>query len=330
MTTEEFNSTAECLLSVDSTCSNIYSSTAVHATLYVAATTVVLFTVCGNLLVIISICHFKQLHTPTNILILCLAIADFFVGLLVMPVHLLVLIESCLLFGPIFCSLYNLICFQLTCVSIYSVSFIAIDRYFELSNPFLYSKKVSVCVVSIVVLHIWVLSLFYNYMLLYFNGNFSNKCADKCPSFINAIWSFFDLLSVFVLPCATMIVLYIKIFFIARRHSVKIRATFRDRRTITVKNGTALKSETKAAKVLGILVSVFLICLVPYYICTFLPSLLADSYEHVMGNMLTLLYLNSTINPVIYALFYRWFRKSIKIILTFKICAADSSLISVL
>ena len=57
--------------------------------------------------------------------------------------------------------------------------------------------------------------------------------------------------------------------------------------------------------------------------------MLPSSFETVITQILTLIYLNSTMNPVIYALFYCWFLKSIKIILTFK-CASDSSLIDVL
>ncbi|KAL2082686.1 hypothetical protein ACEWY4_022504 [Coilia grayii] len=331
MILNEVNITGDCLVSINSTCLKIYSSMATYVSLYAFAAAIVIFTVCGNLLVIISVYHFKQLHTPTNVLILSLAISDCLVGLFVMPVHSMILIESCSLFGSNFCALYKMINFQLTFVSVYNISLIAVDRYFALSNPFVYSKKVSLFISFIIVIHVWIVSLFYNCALLYFNGNFKSKCPDKCVPYVNEVWSTVDLMVVFMFPCATIIILYLKVFFIARRHAVLIRAAQKDRKRLDVQNsGDSMRLERKAARVLGILVSVFLICLIPYYICMMLMDVLAQSYDRVVNTMLTLFFLNSTVNPIIYALFYPWFQKSMKLIFTFKICRTDSSLINVL
>ncbi|KAI5086587.1 trace amine associated receptor 14l, partial [Silurus meridionalis] len=107
--------------------------------LYVCSAAVVLLTVFGNMLVIISVFHFKQLHTPTNMLVLSLAVSDFLVGALLMPFMLIWTMESCWIFGRGFCTVFLLIGSVLVILSIYTIALIAVDRYLALSYPFLYT-----------------------------------------------------------------------------------------------------------------------------------------------------------------------------------------------
>nr|XP_040025395.1 trace amine-associated receptor 7a-like [Gasterosteus aculeatus aculeatus] len=81
-------------------------------------------------------------------------------------------------------------------------------------------------------------------------------------------------------------------------------------------NITAKKSEMKAARTLGVVIVVFLLCLCPYY-CF---SLSASS----VTILIWLLYSNSCLNPLIYAILYPWFRKSIKVIVTLQILKPGS------
>ncbi|XP_036438669.1 trace amine-associated receptor 13c-like [Colossoma macropomum] len=312
------------------TCPERSVSTAVYVFLYVCAAAAVLLTVCGNLLIIISVCHFKQLHTPTNMLILSLAVSDFLVGALVMPAALIWMIESCWIFSLVFCLCYISISMFLTTTSIYNVALIAVDRYFALSNPFLYTETVSVKTMYIVVLSNWFVLLFYNIALQYFCGFFSGLCPGQGFMALDEVWSLVDLLLTFVFPCAVIIILYTLVFIIAKRHATAIRDLKIHTQTETLKNTTdSMKSERKAAKVLGILVSVFLACLFPYFIYTVLGNAV-ETDAGVFQNVLLLVYFNSTINPVIYALFYPWFRRCVKLTLTLQIFNPDSSLMNVL
>ncbi|XP_066532844.1 trace amine-associated receptor 13c-like [Hoplias malabaricus] len=305
-------------------------STAVYVLLYVSAAAVVLLTVCGNLLIIISVCHFKQLHTPTNMLILSLAVSDFLVGLLVIPIAVIWMIESCWIFNSVFCIYFSLNSYFLVSTSIYNVALIAVDRYFALSNPFLYTKAVSVNRMCFVLLCDWCILIFYNLAIHCFKTDFRSLVMFPGDCFVplDNVLSLIHFLVIFVFPCAVIIILYAQVFFIAKKHATAIRDLNIQTRTQTSKNNISMKSERKAAKVLGIVVSMFLVCFFP----CFIYSLLGRVIEIDVGSfqkVLVLVYLNSTINPVIYALFYPWFRKCVKLILTLKILKSESALIMV-
>ncbi|KAM9495266.1 trace amine-associated receptor 6-like [Clarias gariepinus] len=327
MNVTEFNQSDHC---EHFSCPERSVSPAVYILLYVCSTAVVLLTVCGNMLVIISVIYFKQLHTPTNMLVLSLAVSDLFAGIFVMLPILIWTIESCWILGRVFCTLYWLISGFLT-ISIYTVAQIAVDRYLALSNPFLYLNIVSVRITCLIIGFNWCLVLVYSVALLYFNGiakSFVN-CPGECFLPLNEFWSVIDLVFSFIFPLSVIIIFYTLVFLIVKKHATAIRELHNYTQTKTQKiTSHSMKSERKAAKVLGILVSVFLVCLLPYFIYSLLGNVIEIQIE-TFQYLSILFCLNSAINPIIYALFYVWFRRCIKLIITLEIFQTDSTLISV-
>ncbi|KAM9495259.1 trace amine-associated receptor 1-like [Clarias gariepinus] len=328
MNLTEFNHSDRC---EHFSCPERSVSPAVYILLYVCSAVVVLLTVCGNMLIIISVFHFKQLHTATNMLVLSLAVTDFLIGAFVILPVFIWTIESCWIFDMGYCICLMITSFFLANLSVYNVALISVDRYVALSDPFCYTNTITTRTMCIVVFSNWCLCLVYVVALLYFNGTFMSSvmCPGECFLFLNEVWTVIDLVHSFIFPLSVIIILYIRVFVIAKKHATAIRELNNHTRTKTQKiTSHSMKSEKKAAKVLGILVSVFLVCLLPYFIY----SLLGDVIE-VQGNtarsIIIMIYLNSTINPFIYALFYPWFRRCIKLIITLKIFQTDSALINV-
>ncbi|XP_028301808.1 trace amine-associated receptor 4-like [Gouania willdenowi] len=61
----------------NSSCRRIVRPHSVSVLLYIILSSISVLTVTLNLLVIIAISHFKKLHSPTNFLLLSLAVSDF-------------------------------------------------------------------------------------------------------------------------------------------------------------------------------------------------------------------------------------------------------------
>ncbi|KAM9496713.1 trace amine-associated receptor 6-like [Clarias gariepinus] len=328
MNLTEFNQSDRC---EHFSCPERSVSPAVYILLYVCSAAVVLLTVCGNLLVIISVFHFKQLHTPTNMLVLSLAVSDFLAGVFVMLLLLIWTIESCWIFGRVLCIIYWLIS-NLLIISSYTFAQIAVDRYLALSNPFLYINIVSVRITRVAIVFNWCLVLGYTIAILYFNGNFTSviMCPGECFLVLSEVWTVIYLVYLFIFPLSVIIILYTLVFVIAKKHAIAIRELNSHTRPKTQKiTSHSMKSERKAAKVLGILVSVFLVCLLPYFIYSMLGNIIEIQLE-TFHKVVIFGCLNATINPFIYALFYPWFRRCIKLIITLQILQADSALINVL
>ncbi|XP_026871255.1 trace amine-associated receptor 13c-like [Electrophorus electricus] len=285
-------------------------------------------TVCLNLLVIISISHFKQLHSPTNLLVLSLAVADLLVGLIVMPVKIMELIDNCWYFGEIACTIVLVINSLSLSTSLCSMVFIAVDRYIAVNDPLIYSTKITVCKTSLIIILGWSFSLLYVIIYLHFNDSLlqsqiGSRCLGECILFVIHLWVIIDLVVFFIAPCCTILVLYSFIFNVARFQAKAVRAVLN---STSSKHGDNVSnsSEIKAAKTLGIVVCVYLACWIPFY----LSSLSSDNIStlSLVWTMLGwLAYMNSSVNPLIYAIFYPWFKASTKYIVTCKIFESSSS-----
>nr|XP_046247887.1 trace amine-associated receptor 13c-like [Scatophagus argus] len=280
-----------------------------------------LLTVMLNLLVIISISHFRQLQTPTNLILLSLAVSDLLVGLASMPLAINNLV-SCQNIDKISCALSYLLAFILTSASVGSMVLIAVDRYVAICYPLRYSFIITTSRVKMCVCLCWMCSVIYNLIIL--KGNWSqivlsNPCHEVCTIIIDYISGAVDLILTFFGPVIVIIVLYVRVFVVAVSQARVMRSQISAAKSNTV---TVKKSELRAARTLGIVLLVFIICLCPY----FFPSITGQDTT-TDGNSLAqifLFYCNSTFNPLIYAFFYPWFRKSVKLIVRLQILQPGS------
>ncbi|XP_038654724.1 LOW QUALITY PROTEIN: trace amine-associated receptor 1-like [Scyliorhinus canicula] len=320
-------------------CANATRSHGVRAALYAFGAVAILVTIFGNMLVIISISHFKQLHTPTNYLILSLAIADFSLGCMVMPYSLMRSIENCWYLGELFCKLQASFDFMLCAASIFHLCFISVDRYYAVCDPLKYKTRITLQIVLIMIFLSWILSAFVGFGMIclelnlieirdfYYNNIY---CYGGCILVMGKLCSVIYSLISFYFPGFIMLCIYTKIYHVATKQARAINDITRQIQTIKdCKTVTSQTSERKAAKTLGIVVGVFLICWSPYFTCNFIDPFIEHSTPPIMFDLFFWLgYLNSAFNPVIYAFFYSWFRKAPKIVLTFKIFSTDSSRIN--
>ncbi|XP_036831344.1 trace amine-associated receptor 13c-like [Oncorhynchus mykiss] len=240
-------------------------STSIYIALYIFFSVISAVTVFLNILVIISISHFKPLHTTTNLLILSLAVSDLLVGLIVIPVMTVAVMESCWGFGGHFCVFQFYITFLCTSLSLGNLVLISIDRYVAVCDPLLYHSKITttriMCCISIT----WCCCIIYSAANIpYFvNVQVPSRCLKECTTVEGSIWvNITDLVITMVVPCSVIIVLYVKIFVVARSQARKVFS--KEAASVSgVKTVQANKSERKAAKTLAIVVFNYLICWIP-------------------------------------------------------------------
>uniref|UniRef100_A0A3P8T6T4 G-protein coupled receptors family 1 profile domain-containing protein n=1 Tax=Amphiprion percula TaxID=161767 RepID=A0A3P8T6T4_AMPPE len=272
---------------------------------------------------------FLELHTPTNLLLLSLAVSDFFVGLLMS--FQIILTDGCWFLGDVLCTLYCALDYIITSASVGTMVLISVDRYVAICDPLHYHTKVTMRRATVCTCLCWACSILYNGVLMKDSlkqpGRY-NSCSGECVVAISYVMAVADLIFTFVGPVSVIIVLYGRVFVVALSQARAIRShtaviTLQGSDTVHTK-----RSELKAARTLSIVVIAFLTCLCPFYCSSLVDQNSLFGHTSVDASAaafeIWLAHFNSCLNPVIYVFCYPWFRKSLKHILTLQILKPGS------
>lgn len=100
-----------------------------------------LTTVIGNIMVMISFKIDKQLQTISNYFLFSLAVADFAIGLISMPLFTLYTVLGYWPLGPHVCDTWLALDYLASNASVLNLLIISFDRYFSVTRPLTYRAK---------------------------------------------------------------------------------------------------------------------------------------------------------------------------------------------
>ncbi|XP_005319134.2 D(1B) dopamine receptor [Ictidomys tridecemlineatus] len=266
-------------------------------------TLLIVWTLFGNVLVCAAIVRSRHLRAKmTNVFIVSLAVSDLFVALLVMPWKAVAEVAGYWPFGA-FCDVW--VAFDIMCstASILNLCIISVDRYWAISRPFRYERKMTQTVALVMVGLAWTLSILISFIPVQFNwhrdksssrgqedlpSNLANGTpweeagepnvrAENCDSSLNRAYAISSSLISFYIPVAIMIVTYTRIYRIAqvqiRRISSLERAAEHAQSCRSRAPGepntnlrASIKKETKVLKTLSVIMGVFVCCWLPFFI----------------------------------------------------------------
>ncbi|KHJ99948.1 7 transmembrane receptor [Oesophagostomum dentatum] len=134
------------------------SSALLKVSLAMLVLVMIIVTVVGNALVCLAVVLVRKLQQPANFLIVSLAIADFFVGMLVMPLALVDLLFPQWPLGRSMCKLWTTADLTLCTASIVSLCAISVDRYLVITRPLRYSAMRTTARMLVYIAIVWVIA----------------------------------------------------------------------------------------------------------------------------------------------------------------------------
>lgn len=124
----------------------------------IIVTILMIIVVVGNMLVIIAIATEKALKNIQNWFIASLAVADFFLGLIIMPFSLANELMGYWIFGNWWCDIHSAMDVLLCTASIMNLCLISLDRYWSITQAVDYLKKRTPGRAAFMIAAVWIMS----------------------------------------------------------------------------------------------------------------------------------------------------------------------------
>ena len=278
-----------------------------------------IFATLGNVLILVALRNVYSIHPPTKLLFRCLAITDLCVGLLCQPLYVYVrYITISLDIGNYILELvyvYVFIIRVLVAVSILTSAAISIDRLLALLLGLKYRRVVTLCRVRVLIACVWFIAV----------SNASLFCVarilfhDKLE--LASLWTVraFAIFSIIVSTFS-----YTKIFFTLRHQQAQVQDHVQPEQSSRVRSVLNIARYKKTVYSVAWIQFAMLACYGPYIVMAFLWHFGNIDYStetRITGKVSScLIFLNSSLNPVLYCWRIKDVRKEVKNIIRKCLC----------
>ncbi|XP_055447730.1 alpha-2A adrenergic receptor [Psammomys obesus] len=196
----------------------------VTLTLVCLAGLLMLFTVFGNVLVIIAVFTSRALKAPQNLFLVSLASADILVATLVIPFSLANEVMGYWYFGKVWCEIYLALDVLFCTSSIVHLCAISLDRYWSITQAIEYNLKRTPRRIKAIIVTVWVISAVISFPPLISiekkgAGGGPQPAEPSCKINDQKWYVISSSIGSFFAPCLIMILVYVRIYQIAKRRT---------------------------------------------------------------------------------------------------------------
>lgn len=287
---------------------------------------ILLVTLLGNSLVCTSVILYRRLRTVTNLFVVSLAVSDLLVSLLSLPFRINQMLNNSTWCNSMaMCQTWFIVDFLSTIASVWNLVMISIDRFVAIVHPFKYqtfmTKRNAFFLFGFVWLNatVWALTSLLNWTQ---PGIQTYSIRSACVKYDSVYYTAMSALQ-FFLPLLLIIFMYGNVFRVAMNQARAVAAQQTGGNRKSRRSSISIIREMKAAKTLAIVIGAFTVCWLPFFVILLISFWSKFIYNFSLTHpnvwwgvtftfQFVLPTLNSTLNPIIYAVFNRDFRAAFK------------------